>query len=147
MIQRIQSVWLLLAALLNSGLFFFNIYSAHQIVNGTDMLVNIRVNGPDEFLLMLLDLAIIVLPLFTLFRFKNRKQQRSLVGLCIVADISFTAVMLMHIANYTHQNPAPINGSYGIASVLPTIALVFLFLALKGINKDEKLVKSLDRLR
>jgi uncharacterized membrane protein len=147
MIQRIQSVWLLLAAICCSGLFFFNLYSAQQLVNGTDTLVHMRVNGPNEFLLMLLAIAIIILPLFAIFRFNNRKQQKSIVVLNIVAVLSFIAVLLMHIANYNHQTPAPLNGAYGIASVLPAFSFVFLLLALKGINKDDKLIKSVDRLR
>jgi uncharacterized membrane protein len=147
MIQRIQSVWLLLAALSCAGLFFFNLYTAQQMVNGTQTLVPMRVNGGNEFLLMLLAIAIIVIPLFAIFRYKNRKQQKSIVVLNMVAVISFIAVLLMHIANYNHQTPAPLNGAYGIASVLPVFALVFLGLALRGINKDDKLVKSVDRLR
>jgi hypothetical protein len=54
----------------------------------------------------------------------------------------------MHIANFNSQaNPAPTNGGYAFGSVLPIFSLVFLILAIRGINKDEKLVKSLDRLR
>lgn len=37
--------------------------------------------------------------------------------------------------------------SYEVGSVFPIVALVFLVLALRGIRKDEKLIRSADRLR
>jgi hypothetical protein len=148
MIQRKQSLWLLITALLNSGLLYFCIYKAHTLVNGTDTLTCMRVNGPNEFLLLLLTAVLIILPVVTIFMFKNRKQQRSAVYLNIVAVLGFIATMLMHVANFNSQaSPAPVNGGYGLGAVLPVLSIIFLIMALRGINKDEKLVKSLDRLR
>lgn len=145
MIQRIQSVWLLLAALLNAGLFFFDIYHAHVLINGVDTLQRIYVSG--DFGLLILALVTVLLPAIAIFLFKNRKQQRSLVLLGIVANIGFIALELMKVANFNSKTPAPANGSYWIGAVLPVISVIFLFMALSGIRKDEKLIKSLDRLR
>jgi len=36
---------------------------------------------------------------------------------------------------------------YHVGFYLPVVALAFLFLAIRGIKKDEALVKSLDRIR
>jgi len=145
MIQRIQSVWLLIAALFNAGLFYFDLYRAHIIVNTADTLVHLRVN--DHFPSLILALVICLLPFITIFMFKKRKQQRSLAVLSIVAIIGFIALVLMRVANFNSQTPAPANGTYWIGAVLPIISAVFIIMALRGIRKDEKLVKSLDRLR
>ncbi len=148
MIQRKQSLWLLVAALLNSGLLYFCLYKAHTLVNGIDTETCMRVNGPNEFLLLLLTLVLIILPIVAIFLFKNRKQQRSLVYLNIVAVIGFIATLLMHVANFNSQaNPTPTTGGYAFGSVLPVLSIIFLIMAIRGINKDQKLVKSLDRLR
>jgi hypothetical protein len=54
----------------------------------------------------------------------------------------------MRINNLNHTTaPTPANGSYQLGSVIPVVVAVFLILALRGISKDEKLVKSMDRLR
>lgn len=39
------------------------------------------------------------------------------------------------------------DGNYGIGSVLPVAAIILLIIAISGIRKDEKLVRSVDRLR
>jgi hypothetical protein len=147
MIQRIQSLWLFIAALLNAGMLLFNLYSAHIMVNGADTVTNMRINGPNEFLLLLLGLVIMIVPLVAIFMFKNRKKQKSIVVFSIVAVIAFIATLLMHVANFNNQTPAPANGGYSVGAVLPVISIIFLVMAIRGINKDEKLVKSLDRLR
>jgi peptidoglycan/LPS O-acetylase OafA/YrhL len=145
MIQRIQSVWLLIAALINSGLFYFDLYRGHIITNGVDMLVHLRVN--DHFPSLLLALVIVLLPFIAIFLFKNRKQQRGLAMLSIVAVIGFIALMVMRVGNFNNQSPAPTNCTYWIGAVLPIISIIFIIMAMNGIRKDEKLVKSLDRLR
>lgn len=145
MIQRIQSVWLLVAALMNAGLFYFDLYRAHAITGAVDTLVRLRV--ADHFPSLLLTLVLIALPLVAIFMFRNRKQQRSMIMLSIVAIAGFIALVLMRVGNLTNQTPTPVNGTYWIGAVLPVISAVFLIMALRGINKDEKLVKSLDRLR
>jgi hypothetical protein len=148
MIQRKQSIWLFIAALLNSGLLYFSVYNAHTLVNGADTEIHMRVNGPNEFLLLLLTVVLILVPLVAMFMFKNRKQQRSIIYLNIVAVIGFIAVLLMHVANFNNQTtPPPSNGGYALGAVLPVLSIIFLIMAIRGINKDEKLIKSLDRLR
>lgn len=145
MIQRIQSVWLLLAALCNAGLFFFDIYRAHVLVNGADTLQSIRVN--DHYPMLLVALVITAMPAIAIFLFKNRKRQRLMAILAMVFTAGFISQALMRVSNFNNQVPAPTNGSYWIGAVLPAIAIIFLGMAIGGINKDMKLVKSLDRLR
>ncbi len=145
MIQRIQSVWLLLAALCNGGLFFFDIYRAHTMINGVDTLQSIRVN--DHYPSLLIALVVTIMPLVAIFLFKNRKRQKLMTILAMVFTAGLITQMLTRVGNLTNQVPAPTNGSYWIGAVLPAVAIIFLGMAIGGINRDQKLVKSLDRLR
>jgi hypothetical protein len=68
----------------------------------------------------------------------------------VLACVSFIGVNLMRINNLEKTltpPPVPGSGSYMPASVMPAVVIVFLILAITGIRKDEKLVKSMDRLR
>ncbi len=146
MIQRIQSVWLLLAALCNASLFYFDIYRADVIINGVAATHHLRIN--DHYPSLLVALVTMIMPLAAIFMFKKRKQQRTMVALCLVFTIGSLSTMLMRVTNFNNSvTPPPSNGTYWVGAVLPVIAIIFLILAIRGINKDEKLVKSLDRLR
>ena len=141
MIQRIQTLWLFIAAVMGAGLFAFDIY--HYTINDIVHHLNVMNNYP----LLLLALILVALPLIAIFMFKNRKRQRGMAILSIVINAGFIALMLMQVASINNQTPAPTKGSYWIGAVLPIIAIIFLIMAISGIRKDEKLVKSLDRLR
>ena len=145
MIQRKQSLYLFLAALLNSGVFFFDLYFYHTMINGVDTIKKLRVN--DDFASLLVALVITLLPLVTIFLFNNRKLQIKLSLFGILGIIGFIALLLWHVSDIGKQVPAPTGNSYWIGSVLPVASLVFMFLAIVGIRKDDKLVKSVDRLR
>lgn len=145
MIQRIQSIWLFLAALAAAGLLYFSLYSYHVLVNTVDTAKQFKAN--DNYGLFVLAILLIILPLVNIFMFKNRKRQKGLAALSIVVAIGFIAVMVMQITNLRNGTPPPTSGSYGIGAIMPILSIVFLFLAISGIRKDEKLVKSLDRLR
>lgn len=145
MIQRIQSVWLLLAALCSAGLFYLSYYKAVFIANGVERLEYLRATSHIPSLLILI--VAVLLPLVAIFSFKNRKKQVNMTMLGMVATIGFMALMVMRVSNINNSDPLPSDGSYQIGFVLPVLAIVFLFLAIRGIKKDEKLVKSLDRLR
>jgi peptidoglycan/LPS O-acetylase OafA/YrhL len=145
MIQRIQSIWLLLAALTNAGLFYFCLYSGHVMENGADTVKYLRVS--DHYPSLLIALVTVLLPLVTIFMFKNRKRQRSMIFVSILVCLSFISMTLIRVNKFTRQVPAPTDTTYRVAAILPALAIIFLILAIRGISKDEKLVKSLDRLR
>lgn len=145
MIQRIQSVWLLLAALCCVGLFFFDIYHAEVVVNGANTTQAIRVS--DHYPSLLIALVITIMPLVAIFMFKKRKRQKLIAIFSTVATIGFVAMALGRVTNFRNDNPIAVNGSYWIGAVLPAIAIIFLVLAVRSINHDDKLVKSVDRLR
>ena len=143
MIQRMQSVWLFLAALLNGALFISPLYK-YQSAEASDNLLSANNFYP----LMIIAAVITFMPLMTIFLFKNRKKQIRMIVVSILATISFIAVMMMRISSIKKGLPEPINDQYLIpGSLLPVVAILFMIVAIRGVNKDEKLVKSMDRLR
>jgi uncharacterized membrane protein len=87
------------------------------------------------------------LPFITIFMYKQRKRQVSLSLISILTVVSFIALVLWRVANLAKLPVPPTTGSYWIGAVLPVVSFVFLILAISGIRKDDKLVKSVDRLR
>lgn len=147
MIQRIQSIWLLLAALFGVGLFLFGILNITYTDKGVEVTQTLKILEY-SYLLAVLAIAIVALPMVAIFMFKNRKQQINLAVLAIVLNIGFIAYYLMGLESFKTAHVPPINSSaFGVASFMPIASIIFLFLAIGGIRKDQKLVKSLDRLR
>jgi hypothetical protein len=142
MIQRIQTVWLLLAAVAMTLVFAFPSY---QYTGATSAL---PISIGNDFIGIILAALSIVLSLVAVFNFKKRKQQISLTWLNILLAVGLQVWMLIRIQN-ENALPEKLNlpGHYWIGLFMPLLTIIFLFLAKGGINKDEKLVKSLDRLR
>jgi len=150
MIQRIQTLWLFLAALVSS-LLMLDWYTGYvykaDIAQGFGTIVK-RLTVTEHFPTLIIAVVMVLVPLIAIFMFKNRKQQRALTLMGILSCISFISVNLMRINNFNKVTaPSPTNGSYQAGSVLPAFVVLFLILALRGVNKDEKLIKSMDRLR
>lgn len=146
MIQRKQTIWLLLAALISACVFFFDLYFIKTVTDGVETITHLRVN--DHFPTLLIALIMIILPVVTIFMFKNRKRQRNMAMVSLLATISFIAMVLMRANTMNETATGTGEASYWIGSVLPVISIIFLILAIIGINKDEKMVRaSYDRLR
>ena len=142
MIQRIQSFWLFIAALLNTGIIFMNFYQLPTI-NGIDSSVGVTNYDPA----LLLTVLIILLPLATIFKYKNRKQQLKMCYISIAGIISLVALQQVRIFALLKITPPTSAGSYWFGAVLLPLALLSIILAIVGIRKDDKLIKSVDRLR
>ncbi|MCD6063376.1 MAG: hypothetical protein K0R82_1287 [Flavipsychrobacter sp.] len=144
MIQRIQTLWLFLAALVNAGLFLLDLYQ----YNTAGAAEPVHFEAMSSPLLMILAAAITALPLIAIFLFKNRSTQKTMVWFSMVLTIGFVAATLMLIGNLTDTgHSASTNGTYRAGFILPVLSFIFHIAALRGIRKDQKLVKSVDRLR
>jgi drug/metabolite transporter (DMT)-like permease len=143
-IQRIQSVWLFIAAMLNGLLFILPLYS-YTAAGFTDP----RYEGVRQYIPLFIVAAIAtLLPLLAIFFFMERKRQRGLVWLSMLASAGVFLLMLLRISSLKSAEPPASEFSYALPGILVTIAaIIFEILALRGIRKDEKLIKSLDRLR
>ncbi len=137
MIQRIQSIYLLLAAVALVG---FNFLALG--VDTTPTPVDV-VYGKELMPSFIASLVIAALSLLSIFLFSNRVLQANLCKLNI-----FLTVVLMGIAGYLLFGiPTSDIEKIQPGIALPILAIIFIFLGLNNINKDEKLVRSMDRLR
>jgi hypothetical protein len=155
MIQRIQSVYLLLTALL-SGFFLNGSYLNLSEKSGAVIKVTlseiIRQTGsqaPESLsnpILLTLFIALIpLLALITIFLFKKRTIQLWLAGALILLIAGFIIVSGIYTNNVHLKYSADL--IIGFKMIVPVFQLVFAVLAFRGIKKDEELVKSYDRLR
>ena len=141
MIQRIQSLWLLLAGV--AGLATYKL----PLWKGTLQDGSVREYlGPENLLLFALIVAASVLAFVTIFLFRNRKQQKGFALIGILLSIGIIALEVLQVEEY-RQSLNAVRNSWQFGALMPLLMLVFFFLARNGIVKDEKLVKSLDRLR
>ncbi len=145
MIQRIQSLFLLLAAISIGALYNFPFATSNK-ASGTFLADQSYDLLDSNFLLVFAGLSII-LSLAALFTFKNRGLQIKLSTFNIISIILF--ILLIIFLFYQEfigiQSDAQVEDGFGI--YLPILGLVFAILARKFIKKDEKIVKSMDRLR
>ncbi len=146
MIQRIQSVFLLLAGLAGLGLLRLPFASTAQTIPASSLFQDSLYTIQDHPALMGLFLAGAALALIAIFLFKNRKLQGNLARISFIAIlIGFILAIVFFMNDVAYQGAAEFEDDYGI--FLPFVSLIFLILAMRGINKDEKMVRSMDRLR
>ena len=139
MIQRIQTVWLFLVALCAAFTFKFPFYSGNMV--GKDNIPRYeKLVASSNFLLLIFTALLIGGAIAIIFLYKNRKQQLWLT-------ITAAGLSIINIIIYFSQLKKFISGNMSLAAVLVFAIPIFLLLAANGIWKDEKLVKSLDRLR
>lgn len=139
MIQRIQTVWLFLAALFAALTYKFPFYSGN-IVNKENVHIFEKLKASSNFLLLMFTAGLVAGTIFIIFMYKNRKQQMGLTA--AAAGLSIINIIL-----YFTELRKFISGNMSLTSILALAIPVFLVLAINGMRKDEKLVKSLDRLR
>lgn len=144
MIQRKQSIWLFLAAMLTGALFIFPLFSYTPAMSFEEVREGVRNFMP----LFLVAAVSTLLPLFTIFMFGNRKRQKGLTIMSVVANAIILLLLMMHIGNVKEKLGEGAKVNYALPGMLlPIAAIIFLILAYRGIRHDDKLIKSLDRLR
>lgn len=155
MLQRIQSVWLFLSAVSLLALFLFPYI---QVLNadGTGKAIMItgiqeNVNGQavqtESYTALTITTVIIaVVPLAAIFFYRDRKRQIAMcyLGIILILGYSF---WLVQVAKNASAGSTLGWQNYGLGIILPSLSIFFIILALRGIRRDEKLIKSADRLR
>jgi len=139
MIQRLQSIWLLAAALCAALTYKFSFYSGNKPAEA-NMQEFKELLASSHFLLLVFTAALLVGCVIIIFLYKNRKQQLWLT-------IAAAALSVINLIIYFSQMKKFISGTISLSAVFAFAIPVSLVLAARGIWKDEKLVKSLDRLR
>jgi len=147
MIQRIQTVYMLISAILLGLLFAFPFA---EILHNNELLVfNIRgiIKGDELFAngwpIALLIAILLGVHVFAIFQYKKRIRQIRLMTFAILSNIGLFG--MFYFFTYYSFDGAEI--SFKLPVVFPIIAMILDYLAIRGIGKDEALIRSLDRLR
>jgi len=135
-IQRIQTIYLLISAVISGGLIFV----FHLWVTENDTLVFAK----DNMIYLLLFLASALLSLISIFKYKNRQSQFVLGRLNIILNFILLGLFVYQLLISPGESHI---SEKGVGIFMPIFSIVFLVLANKAIKKDEDLVKSVDRLR
>lgn len=136
MIQRIQSIYLLVVVLVSGALPFW-------LPLWTDQESN-QIYAKDELLILGGFGVVSVLALIAIFLFKNRKNQFVVNRLNMIFNLFLLGFFVYRSLTLSGETTV---SEKGIGMLLPIVSIVFLVLANKAIKKDEDLVKSVDRLR
>ena len=129
MLQRIQTVWIFLAVL---GAVFLNITAQDFDVLGAYFTINVST------------VILILFGVLSIFSFKNRKRQILLNNISIIINALLIGVLMYWLLKLSGGIDFP---EKGIEPVFSLIAVISLLIANIYIKKDERLVKSVDRLR
>jgi hypothetical protein len=153
MIQRIQSLFLLLVALLAALALFggWSFYSASGVKSASLTYTSSTINDVriTEVFSLLLMAAVMGLSMVIIFLYKSRKLQLLYCWL-LMALVLLTAIMaFLRYRNLSAQllEQTGVEGRIGIMFLFPLLMLVAISLAMRGIWKDELLVRNMDRLR
>ncbi len=132
MIQRIQSIYLLLAALISGSIPFVMNFWSNETIKDSNLLY-----------VLIGFIASSILSTISIFMFKNRKSQFIINRLNIILNFIILAVFVYGILTTSGEVKSSEKG----VEIIPIISIVLLVLSNKAIKKDEDLVKSVDRLR
>ena len=138
MIQRQQSLWLLLAAVASFLSFSFHFYTGNIVESNFTRFEELE--GGSNFFLLVLTGASVLISAITIFLYKDRKTQLKLAIVGIMISIVLLVLYFTQLRKFS-------NGNFALTSILVLAILIGYIMAAKGIRRDEKLVKSLDKLR
>lgn len=156
MLQRIQTIFLLLVALCSLALFFLPLagflsdlfylklylYAFENMTPDSELQFGILTVLP----LLVINGAIILITMITIFSYKERIKQIRLLRIDMLLNMGLLVAIFVFYP-YLLLNNIKLDSEFEVGAYIPIINLIFLFLANRFILKDEKLVRSADRLR
>lgn len=157
MIQRIQTILLLLAGvalvlLLNDAFKFATLDQEAEIVAeaaASTSFADGEFTLDDHMILILAAIGGAMLAFLTILLFKNRKLQITLTKVFIFISLIINGLIffLLYKDLEIVQDNIDVDFTIRTGSFMPLIAIILGYFALRFIQKDDKLVKSMDRLR
>jgi len=156
MIQRVQSIYLLLVTILMSFLLvrpYANmtladnqelIFKAHTITiqSAVDVISNYKTTIPVVLLLLIIGL----LSFCTIFLYKHRIIQIRLTILNALLLLALIGSMLLYYF-ITRGTLGVTHSSFRLAMIFPIMAFIFCIMSIRSIRRDEILVNSYNRIR
>jgi hypothetical protein len=155
MLQRIQTIYLLLIVILSGVTIFSPLADLINTTNHQTYLFNFRgvsliqptgnVVQSTTWLLSAFAAVFGIIALLTIFSYKDRVKQIRLSVINMLFMLGYYGLL----AFYIWSASSGLNAEWHLrfAVILPLVCLILNYLAIGAIGKDEKLVKSLDRLR
>ncbi len=159
MIQRLQSVCLFASGIIILLLFVFPIAAYYGDLHVIQFsLLGIKslapsVPGEEAIFHPLITMPLIVfvglisiLSISIIFLFRNRKRQLRLIKISILLTIILiVGIFIIYSRIITSQ--LTVGETFNAGAFFPLISLLLLVLAYRGVKRDDKLVRSADRLR
>lgn len=139
MLQRLQSLWLLFAAAFDAVTFRFPFFSGDWTKDDFPNLL-VDLNARTTIWITILTILTGALAFVTIFLFDNRKLQLKLCYLGIFLTVILLTMYFLEMGNF-------LNGNVALWAIFYFGILACFILAARGVWKDEKLIKSMDRLR
>jgi len=140
MIQRIQTVWLFLAVLFAALTYKFPFYIGPIVGKDGSIKPDEKLVASSNLILLILTASFIVGTTVIIFMYKSRKQQMWLTAAAACLPVINLIIYFNEIKKFN-------GGGLSLTSIFAFAIPIFLILAINGIRKDEKLIRSLDRLR
>lgn len=161
MIQRIQSVYLALVAILSFSsmlcpllTFYQDAQQIAQLNNwylsaDVPQLENVESLAPLALGGLLIFVGLLSLTSIMLFRYRMRQLRLTIFStlmllgyIALYAFLAFKFSSDIDAAGFSAKSL-----SFHVATIFPLLSIIFNLLAIHGIRKDERLVRSLDRIR
>jgi hypothetical protein len=141
MIQRIQSLWLLLSTLCAALIWIIPIFGGV----GADNMPKVFSIRESLILMFIVALAAIV-PFVAIFLFKSRNTQKKLIIINIILAAGIITAEYLMVEQFKASFGIA-QGNWQLSAILPFFIILFNFFAYRGIVRDEKLLSSADRMR
>ena len=155
MIQRIQTIYLLLTTIL-AGLFLTG--DIFKLISGvtSKLIMNFRgifeITAENDFTLsgkvfpvFLVSVLLPLISFISIFLYKNRNIQLKVTLILIILEVLLTVLITYYTIRFIQRFEASLVP--GFRMFIPLILVVFSIMAYRGIKRDENLVRSYDRLR
>ena len=153
MIQRVQSIYLLLAGLFPAITFFVPILHFVGENNqgltmyslGYDATLFPEMAGVKLFALAAFTFLMVLAPILTIFRYKKRRTQIQSINITFLFTIAW--YIIFGTEAYSVMNETGLSLSFDVCVLLPLLGIVSLWMARRAIRKDEELIRAADRIR
>lgn len=139
MIQRKQTLWLLLSLICAALTFNFPFYNG-TVKTGAVGVEGADLTATDNIWLMLLAGVIVLIAAVAIGMFKNRKLQFQLTFIGLILSVALVALFYYYSLSFE-------TGGIALTALITLGVIAGFFFALRGIRNDQKLIRDLNRLR
>lgn len=136
MIQRIQTIWLILA----SAAAFLSIRLPFYVGTNSNNVGSYELKATENLWMLLLTIAVGLVSLIAIFLYKDRRFQ---MRICVAGIFLQAALCILY---YREANTFS-TGTLALTALLQAGIPFFLFLAIRGIRNDNRIIRESERLR